>query len=57
MRILKALKKEPIDRIPFWYMRQAGRYLPEYLQLKGSDSFLELAMNPKKSNRNFYSAL
>lgn len=49
MRILKALKKEPIDRIPFWYMRQAGRYLPEYLQLKGSDSFLELAMNPKKA--------
>lgn len=49
MRILKALKKEPIDRIPFWYMRQAGRYLPEYNELKNNDSFLELATNVEKA--------
>jgi uroporphyrinogen decarboxylase len=49
MRIIKALKNEVVDRVPFWYMRQAGRYLPEYMELKGNDSFLEIATNPKKA--------
>jgi len=43
----KALKSEPVDRIPFWYMRQAGRYLPEYMERRRTaGSFLDLCYSP-----------
>ncbi len=43
MKILKALQNEDLDSIPFWYMRQAGRYLPEYLEIKGNKNFIEIS--------------
>ncbi|MDA5192379.1 uroporphyrinogen decarboxylase [Govanella unica] len=47
-RFLKALRHEPVDRAPFWYMRQAGRYLPEYKATRAdAGSFLDLCYNPK----------
>lgn len=45
---LNALNKEKTDRPPFWFMRQAGRYLPEYRELRAEKGgFLEMAFDPK----------
>lgn len=44
---LEALRKQPCDSIPFWFMRQAGRYLPEYRALREkSGGFLDMVYNP-----------
>ena len=45
-RFIKALKRQPVDRTPIWMMRQAGRYLPEYLATRAqAGSFLDLCQN------------
>ena len=45
---LKAIKNEPIERTPIWIMRQAGRYLPEYINLKNkAGGFISLVKNPE----------
>ena len=46
-RLLRALLSQPVDRTPVWLMRQAGRYLPEYVATrKKAGSFLALAKTP-----------
>ncbi len=45
---MRALRREPVERTPIWMMRQAGRYLPEYLATrKRAGSFLDLAGTPE----------
>ncbi len=44
---LKACRGEKTDYTPVWFMRQAGRYLPEYQAVRGKVSFLELCKRPE----------
>jgi uroporphyrinogen decarboxylase len=46
-RFLRACRKEPVDRIPVWYMRQAGRYDPDYRKIKEKYSLLEICRQPE----------
>jgi uroporphyrinogen decarboxylase len=46
-RFLNACALQPVDRPPVWLMRQAGRALPEYRELKQKHSFLELVQTPE----------
>jgi uroporphyrinogen decarboxylase len=45
-RFLKACRREPTDVTPVWFMRQAGRYLREYREVRAKVSFLELCKDP-----------
>ena len=44
---MRALRCEPVERTPVWFMRQAGRSLPEYRALRERHSFFELAGTPE----------
>lgn len=45
---MRSLKRQPVERVPVWLMRQAGRYLPEYQQTRArAGSFLNLCKDPQ----------
>jgi uroporphyrinogen decarboxylase len=44
---LRACRSEPTEYTPVWFMRQAGRYMPEYRRIRQQHSFLELCRNPQ----------
>jgi uroporphyrinogen decarboxylase len=44
---MKACRRESVPYTPIWLMRQAGRYMEEYRQVRGQTSFLELCKNPQ----------
>ena len=47
-KILRALAGEVLDTPPVWMMRQAGRYLPEYREIRAeAGSFMNLCTNPE----------
>lgn len=43
---MKACRREPVDVTPIWLMRQAGRYMSEYREVRAKTTFLELCKNP-----------
>ena len=46
--LLRALMREPTERTPMWIMRQAGRYLPEYREVRAqAGDFMSLCRNPE----------
>ena len=46
-RFVKACKAQPVDRTPVWFMRQAGRYMPEYRAIRKQYSLIEICKKPE----------
>ncbi|XP_074641625.1 uroporphyrinogen decarboxylase-like [Tubulanus polymorphus] len=45
--LLKAARGEKVKHVPVWVMRQAGRYLPEFKELRSKHSFIEMCHTPE----------
>ena len=45
-RFMRALRRQPVDRTPVWFMRQAGRVLPEYRAVRQDRTLLEICRWP-----------
>jgi len=46
-RFLQACRRQPVDVTPVWFMRQAGRYMPEYRAIREKYSLIEICRHPE----------
>ncbi|NIO16170.1 MAG: uroporphyrinogen decarboxylase [Deltaproteobacteria bacterium] len=46
-RFMKVCRGEPADTVPVWIMRQAGRYMSQYKEIRGKHTFLEMCKSPE----------
>jgi uroporphyrinogen decarboxylase len=46
-RFVRACQAQPVDRTPVWFMRQAGRYMPEYRAIRKQYSLIEICKKPE----------
>jgi uroporphyrinogen decarboxylase len=46
-RFVRACLRQPVDRTPVWFLRQAGRYMPEYQAVRKHHSLLEICKKPE----------
>src|SRR5258708_4934559 len=45
--LVRAAKAQPTERTPVWFMRQAGRYMPEYRAVRKQYSLIEICKKPE----------
>src|SRR6266581_3206164 len=45
--LVRAARREPVERTPVWFMRQAGRSLPEYRKLRERHGLFDIGRNPE----------
>lgn len=45
-RFVRACLRQPVDRTPVWFLRQAGRYMPEYMEVRRRHSLLDICRTP-----------
>src|SRR5438552_18049641 len=45
--LVRAARREPVEHTPVWFMRQAGRSLPEYRAVREQHSFWQVANTPE----------
>lgn len=46
-RFVRACLRQPVDRTPVWFLRQAGRYMPEYMEVRRHHSLLDICRTPE----------
>ena len=46
-RFVRACLRQPVDRTPVWFLRQAGRYMPEYMAIRQHHSLLDICRTPE----------
>jgi uroporphyrinogen decarboxylase len=46
-RFVRACLRQPVDRTPVWFLRQAGRYMPEYMAVRKHHTLLDICRTPE----------